>query len=77
MKALLQIIHIIDGNKRFGYVAMRLLLLESDFDISATEDEKYEFVLNIAKDELKFSGICRLDIKKSIQIKATACQQRV
>jgi len=48
----------IDGNKRFGYVAMRLLLLESGLDISATEHEKYEFVLAIAKGELKFSGIC-------------------
>jgi len=48
----------IDGNKRFGYVAMRLLLLESGLDISATENEKYEFVLAIAKGELKFSGIC-------------------
>ncbi len=48
----------IDGNKRFGYVAMRLLLLEAGFDINATENEKYEFVLAIAKGELKFSGIC-------------------
>lgn len=48
----------IDGNKRFGYVAMRLLLLEASLDISATENEKYEFVLAIAKGELKFPGIC-------------------
>jgi len=37
---------------------MRLLLLESGLDISATENEKFEFVLAIAKGELKFSGIC-------------------
>jgi death-on-curing protein len=48
----------IDGNKRFGYVAMRLLLLEAGLDIKATEDKKYEFVISIAKGELKFSGIC-------------------
>ncbi len=48
----------IDGNKRFGYVAMRLLLLEAGLNIKATEDEKYEFVLSIAKGELEFSGIC-------------------
>ena len=28
-----------DGNKRFGYVAMRLLLLDYDLEIIATEDE--------------------------------------
>jgi death on curing protein len=48
----------IDGNKRFGYVAMRLLLLESDTDICASETEKYNFVLAIAKGELKFKEIC-------------------
>jgi death-on-curing protein len=48
----------IDGNKRFGYMAMRLLLLESGLDIKSTEDNKYEFVISIAKGELKFEGIC-------------------
>jgi len=47
-----------DGNKRFGYVAMRLLLLESGIDINATENEKYDFVIAIAKGELKYDGIC-------------------
>jgi death-on-curing protein len=42
----------LDGNKRFGYVAMRLLLIESDKDIRATEDEKYDFVIAIAKGDL-------------------------
>lgn len=46
-----------DGNKRFGYVAMRLILMEYDQDIYAKEDGKYDFVLNIAKGELKFNGI--------------------
>jgi death-on-curing protein len=48
----------LDGNKRFGYVAMRLLLLDSDIDIVATEDEKYEFVISIATGEFKFPDIC-------------------
>jgi death on curing protein len=47
----------LDGNKRFGYVAMRLLLLEEGFDIVATEDEKYDFVINIAKVNLKYPDI--------------------
>jgi len=48
----------IDGNKRFGYVAMRLTLLEYGLDINATQTEKYEFVISIAKGDLKFEGIC-------------------
>lgn len=47
-----------DGNKRFGYVAMRLLLLECDSDIKASEADKYEFVIAIAKGELKFEELC-------------------
>ncbi len=47
----------VDGNKRFGYVAMRLLLMESGMDISATQQQKYDFVIQIAKGELKFEGI--------------------
>jgi death on curing protein len=48
----------IDGNKRFGYVAMRLTLLEYGIDINATENDKYDFVISIAKGDLKFAEIC-------------------
>ena len=47
----------IDGNKRIGYVLMRLLLMEYRMDIQATEDEKYSFVISIAKGEYKFESI--------------------
>ena len=47
----------IDGNKRFGYVAMRLVLMEYGYDISADEDKKYEFVMKIAKGESNFEKI--------------------
>ena len=36
---------------------MRLILMDYSHDIDATEDEKYEFVLKIAKGELKFDKI--------------------
>jgi len=39
----------VDGNKRIGYVLMRLFLMESGFDIIATEEEKYDFVIKIAE----------------------------
>lgn len=47
----------IDGNKRFGYVAMRLTLMEFNLDISANQNEKYDFVVNIAKGKSKFDNI--------------------
>ena len=54
----------LDGNKRFGYVAMRLLLLEEGFDIVATEDEKYDFVIAIAEGNLKYTGIYNWILKR-------------
>lgn len=44
----------IDGNKRFGYVAMRMTLLNHKNDITAKEDEKYDFVIRIAKGDMKY-----------------------
>jgi len=48
----------LDGNKRLGYVLMRLLLIEYHHDISAFKSEKYAFVLSISKGELNLKGIC-------------------
>jgi death-on-curing protein len=39
----------LDGNKRTGYILMRLFLLKSKMNIEATESEKYEFIINIAE----------------------------
>jgi death-on-curing protein len=47
----------IDGNKRVGYTVLRLFLLANDLDISASQDNKYEFVINIASGTLKFDEI--------------------
>ena len=47
----------IDGNKRTGYVLMRLLLMEYNKDIEASEDEKYEFVIEIASGKRKYDQI--------------------
>ncbi len=46
-----------DGNKRTGYILMRLILLKSNIDIEATEKEKYEFVIKIAQGKLDFDKI--------------------
>ena len=47
----------IDGNKRIGYVLMRLLLMEYGYNISASQDEKYDFVIKIAKGVYRFDNI--------------------
>ena len=47
----------IDGNKRTGYVLMRLLLIENNIDIYASESEKYSFVIAVASGEKKYDKI--------------------
>jgi death-on-curing protein len=47
----------VDGNKRTGYVLMRLVLLTNNFDIIANQQEKYTFVIDIASGKSKFDSI--------------------
>lgn len=47
----------IDGNKRTAYVLMRLILMENNQDIKASENEKYDFVINAAQGKLTFQMI--------------------
>lgn len=47
----------IDGNKRIGYVLMRLMLMYQGFDISATHLEKYELVIEVAEGKQNFEDI--------------------
>ena len=55
----------IDGNKRIGYVVMRLFLMSNGKDLNASEQDKYEFVISIASGNLKFEGIKGWLIEKS------------
>ncbi|MGF1584310.1 MAG: type II toxin-antitoxin system death-on-curing family toxin [Bacteroidales bacterium] len=48
----------IDGNKRIGYVIMRLYLLDKGYDIIANQDDKYDFVMKIAAGKVDFERIC-------------------
>ena len=43
----------LDGNKRTGFEAMRLLLRINGSDIKASEKKKFDFVLKIAKGHCK------------------------
>jgi len=47
----------LDGNKRTGYVLMRLILLEKGLDILANQDDKYDFVISVASGELSYDQI--------------------
>jgi len=56
-----------DGNKRTGYAAMRILLRKDRKDIQATEEEKYEFVIKIAEGKSEFDDIKDWIDKKLIE----------
>lgn len=47
----------VDGNKRTGYVMMRLLLMNNGLNIAASEDDKYNFVINIANGKIDYENI--------------------
>jgi death-on-curing protein len=47
----------IDGNKRTGYTLLRLFLFSNGLDIEASQDEKYEFIINVASGEKDFDAI--------------------
>lgn len=47
----------VDGNKRTGYVLMRLFLLQNNLDLYATEDEKYSLVSGVAAGDIDFEEI--------------------
>jgi len=47
----------VDGNKRTGYTLMRFTLLKNGLDILATEDERYDFVVQVASGEIEYETI--------------------
>ena len=47
----------IDGNKRVGFEAMRLMLRLNGHDIHASTDTKYAFVMDMAKGKLTEQAI--------------------
>jgi len=47
----------VDGNKRTGYVLMELMLRLENVRITATDDELYQFVIDISTGEKRFEEI--------------------
>jgi len=46
-----------DGNKRIGYTISRLVLINNNLDIKASESEKYDFIIRIAENKLDYTHI--------------------
>lgn len=47
----------VDGNKRIAYVLMRIILMNNNLDIIASQNEKYVFVIASSKGEFRFEKI--------------------
>jgi death on curing protein len=47
----------VDGNKRTGYTIMRLFLIQNDYDITASQNEKYQFIVQVASGIIKYDEI--------------------
>ncbi len=58
----------VDGNKRIGYVMLRFFLIESGYDLSASQTDKYNFIIEISKGNLEFEGIKKWIVKNAQKI---------
>jgi death-on-curing protein len=47
----------VDGNKRTGYILLELILKINGFNITASTDIIYEFVINISTGAIRFESI--------------------
>lgn len=47
----------LDGNKRMGYVLMRIVLMNFNKDIEATQEDKYKFIIKIASEKIDHGEI--------------------
>lgn len=47
----------VDGNKRTGILAVAAFLLESQFEINSSEDDLYNFTIDISTGKIKFDDI--------------------
>ena len=58
----------VDGNKRIGYVMLRFFLIESGYDLSASQTDKYIFIIEISKGNLEFEGIKKWIVQNTQKI---------
>ena len=58
----------IDGDKRIGYVMLRFFLIESGYDLSASQTDKYNFIIEISKGNLDFDSIKKWIVQNARKI---------
>lgn len=58
----------IDGNKRVGFEGMRLMLRLNGYDIKASQKEKFDFAMNIAKGKMNEQDITEWINRHSLKI---------
>ncbi|MFZ1691688.1 MAG: type II toxin-antitoxin system death-on-curing family toxin [Flavobacteriales bacterium] len=57
----------VDGNKRTAYVLMELLLGDGGLRLEATEDDKYDLVIQVATGKLDVEGIVQWLVGRVVQ----------
>ncbi|MFN7117011.1 MAG: type II toxin-antitoxin system death-on-curing family toxin [Saprospiraceae bacterium] len=57
----------LDGNKRTGYTLMRIFLIRNNLDIRSTQDERYDFVIQVASGMLNFEQIVEWIAQRLVQ----------
>jgi death-on-curing protein len=58
----------VDGNKRTGFLAAAAMLLHSDYELTSSQDEAYNFVIEVASSQMNFETIVKWIEKHSIKI---------
>ena len=59
----------IDGNKRTGFLAMFALLNDEGIELTANEDEAYDFTINISTGAISFDEIVEWLKENTIALK--------
>jgi death-on-curing protein len=59
----------VDGNKRTGFEAMRLMLRLNEFDLHASVEAKFKFALDIANGKLREQAIADWLKERSLPVK--------
>ncbi len=60
----------VDGNKRAGFLAAYFFLFRNNYELTASQETAYEFVINIASSQISFEQIVEAIQQNSILIES-------
>ena len=60
----------VDGNKRTGFLAAYFFLFRNNYELTASQETAYEFVINIASSQISFEQIVEAIQQNSILIES-------